>query len=97
MNIQEIVKLMNENGLTLHDIASELGCKIWVWCVEDFIDRIKERNEKFGIEMGEKEIKYIAKSALDKLAFSDYYPLYETMDYAINELIEEVIEETEND
>ena len=87
---------MNTYGITLHDLADEFNEQIWVWSVDDVKIRITERNDKYDIEMTDDEINNIAQEVIDRLDFSDYSDLYDTMDCVFDDLIEDVMEEQED-
>lgn len=97
LTAKDIVKLMDENNITIQDIADEKGVNIWVWSIEDVIARIDEQNEKYGNQMSEELKTKIAREVLDRLDFSDYGELYDTIDFAFDELIYEVKEEFEQE
>jgi len=94
--LKEIVDAMNVYGITLHDLADELNKQIWVWSADDVKIRIIERNDKYGIEMTDDKINNIAQEVIDRLDFSDYGDLYDTMDCVFEDLIEDVMEEHDN-
>lgn len=97
MTAEEIAKLMEENSISIHDIASCLNCTVWVWSVDDFIIRVQEYNYKFGKEMTDEQVREVAQEVCDRLEFSDYGDLYEIIDFAADELIYEIVEEKENE
>jgi hypothetical protein len=94
--LKEIIDTMNTYGITLHDLADEFNEQIWVWSVDDVKIRITERNDKYDIKMTDDEINNIAQEVIDRLDFSDYGDLYDTMDYVFDYLIEDVMEEHNN-
>lgn len=94
--LKEIIDTMNTYGITLHDLADELNKQIWVWSTDDVKIRIIERNDKYDIKMTDDEINNIAQKVIDRLDFSDYGDLYDTMDCVFDDLIEDVMEEQED-
>lgn len=94
--LKEIIDTMNTYGITLHDLADEFNEQIWIWSVDDVKIRITERNDKYDIKMTDDEINNIAQEVIDRLDFSDYGDLYDTMDCVFDYLIEDVMEEHDN-
>ena len=45
LTAKDIVKLMDENNITLHDLASEQNKILYVYSIEDIICRINDSNE----------------------------------------------------
>lgn len=97
LTAKDIVKLMKENNITLHDLASEENKVIYIYSIEDIICRINASNEQYGITMSDEEKYKIAEEVLDRFDFSDYENYYCTTDFAIDELIEEVKSEFEDE
>lgn len=97
LTAKDIVKLMDENNITLHDLASEQNKILYVYSIEDIVCRINESNEKCGVEMSDEEKLKIANEVLDRFNFCSYQDYYDTTDFVIDELIEEVKEEFEQE
>ena len=95
---EDIVKLMGENDITIQDVSRAMNCESWIWCLDDFICDLKDRNEKYGIEMTEEQELDIAKRAFAKFEIADCVGDlgYTMMHEAINQLLEDAIEEVEN-
>ena len=97
LTAKDIVKLMDENNITLHDLASEQNKILYVYSIEDIICRINDSNEKYGVEMSDEEKLKIANEVFDRFSFGNYQDFYDTTDFAIDELIEKVKEEFEQE
>ena len=99
LTAEDIVILMDRNNITIQDVAHARNSEAWIWCLDDFICDLKDRNEKYGIEMTEEQELDIAKRAFENFDISDCVGDfgYEMMHEVINQLLENAIEETEND
>ena len=97
LTAKDIVKLMDENNITLHDLASEQNKILYIYGIEDIICRINESNEKYGVEMSDEEKLKIANEVFNTFSFGNYQDYYDTTDFAIDELIEEIKEEFEQE
>lgn len=97
LTAKDIVKLMKENNVTLHDLAREDDKILYVYGLEDVICRINEYNEKYGITMSDEKKCKIAEEVFDRFDFSDYEDYYTTTDFAIDQLVYEVESEFEEE
>ena len=99
LTAKDIVKLMDENNITIQDISREMNCESWIWCLDDFLEDLKQRNEDYGIKMTEKQELDIAKRAFENFDISDCVGDfgYEMMHEVISQLLDKAIEEVEND
>ena len=99
VTVEDIVKLMNENNITIQDVSKAMNCQSWIWCLDDFLEDLKQRNEDYGIKMTEEQELDIAKRAFENFDISDCVGDfgYEMMHEVINQLLENAIEEVEND
>ena len=68
---EDIAKLMEENTISLHEVAQVMNCKAWIWCLEDFLNELLQRNADFGVEMNKEKALEIAKRAFDNFSISD--------------------------
>ena len=96
LTAEDIVKLMNENNITIQDISREMNCESWIWCLDDFLEDLKQRNEDYGIKMTEEQELDIAKRAFDNFDISDCVG-DEMIHEVIEQLLERAIEQAEND
>lgn len=99
LTAKDIVKLMDENNITIQDISREMNCESWIWCLDDFLTDLKQRNEDYGIKMTEEQELNIAKRAFENFDISDCVGDfgYEMMHEVISQLLDKAIEEVEND
>lgn len=68
---EDIAKLMKDNTISLHEVAKVMNCKAWIWCLEDFLNELSQRNADFGVEMSKEKALEIAKRAFDNFNISD--------------------------
>ena len=99
VTVEDIVKLMNENNITIQDVSKAMNCQSWIWCLDDFLEDLKQRNEDYGIKMTEEQELDIAKRAFENFDISDCVGDfgYEMMHEVISQLLDKAIEEVEND
>lgn len=99
LTAKDIVALMDKNNITIQDISREMNCESWIWCLDDFLEDLKQRNEDYGIKMTEEQELDIAKRAFENFDISDCVGDfgYEMMHEVINQLLENAMEEVEND
>lgn len=99
LTAEDIVKLMDENNITIQDISREMNCESWIWCLDDFLEDLKQRNKDYGIKMTEEQELDIAKRAFDNFDISDCVGDfgYEMIHEVIEQLLERAIEQAEND
>ena len=90
---------MDENNITIQDISREMNCESWIWCLDDFLEDLKQRNEDYGIKMTEEQELDIAKRAFENFDISDCVSDfgYEMMHEVISQLLDKAIEEVEKD
>ena len=99
LTAEDIVKLMDENNITIQDVAHAKNSEAWIWCLDDFICDLKEHNKDYGIKMTEEQELDIAKRAFDNFDISDCVGDfgYEMIHEVIEQLLERAIEQAEND
>lgn len=68
---EDIVKLMEDNDITLHEVARAMDCEPWIWCLDDFFEDMLQRNIDLGVEMSREKAFEIAKRAFAEFHISD--------------------------
>lgn len=95
LTVEQLVKLMDDNDITIQDIAKAKQSQASIWCLDDFIEKTRELNETYGHNFTEEKIEELAKNAFEAFSLDDYDSVYELIWGHIESLVEQAIDDDE--